>query len=42
MKQHLLLLLFCLLSSVAWTQEQAQPQNNDSLRWEVAAKELQA
>ena len=42
MKQHLLLLLFGLLSSVVWAQEQAQWQNNDSLRWEVAARELQA
>ena len=42
MKHHLLLLLFCLLSSVAWTQEQAQQQDSDSLRWEIAAGELQA
>jgi len=42
MKQHLLLLLFCLLSSVARTQEQPQKQDSDSLRWEVAARELQA
>lgn len=38
MKQQILLLLFCLLSSVSWAQE----QNGDSLSWADAAKELQA
>lgn len=35
MKQHLLLLLFCLLSSVVWAQERS-----DSVRWRVAEEEM--
>ena len=38
MKQHLLLLLFCLLSSVSW----AQGKDSDSVSWADAAKEMQA
>lgn len=38
MKQHLLLLLFCLLSSVVWAQE----RDSDSVCWVAAEEEMQA
>lgn len=42
MKQYLVLSLFCLISCAAWTQEQDNDSVNDSIRWSVADKEMQA
>lgn len=42
MKQYLVLLLFCIISCVAWSQEEHEEQDGDSVRWSAAGEELKA